>query len=121
MPENFLYARCRVNACGKIFEGQLSWDGVPHINTSANDFENKSPIIDLLQNHHLETGILSRHNSFLLFTSLAHALKPPMEEADVSLTFAEYPLAVGVIGVSRQRNVTLFLKTDPSACDKIDP
>jgi len=106
MPERYLYARCREEGCDKIFEGQLSWTG--------QDCQGKSPLIDLLQQHHLETDILAQHNSFVLFIDKNSAEKSPQEEADPLSAYRYFPLSIGVIIVTRQRNIAFSLRSDPT-------
>lgn len=113
MPEKFLYARCRVTDCGKIFEGNLTWDGTPG-DADVYDQDGKSPLVDLLQQHHLETGLLSKHNNFVIFITKEHAMIPPNQNAGPYMVYRESPFAVASLGVTRQRNIAFSLRLDPT-------
>lgn len=111
MPEKKLFARCVEVDCGKIFEEQLSWTGSPG-GAHVYDFEFRSPLIDLLQHHHLETGLLAQHNLYALFVSQEDALQPPLEKYDIR-DYHRFPKLIGSLGVTRQRQVSFFLLREP--------
>ena len=63
----------------------------------------------LLQQHHLQTGLLSKHNSFALFIKKEHAMIPPNQNANPYLVYQEYPSAIAFLGVTRKRNRSNFV------------
>jgi hypothetical protein len=112
MPEKYVYAVCEVEDCKKIFEGQISYDGI----TGAATLDTRpelSPLIDILQEHHLETGITSRHNHFILFTRREDTNEEPNLDVDRTLIYSRYKKTIGFIGVTRQRNVAFTLVREP--------
>lgn len=112
MPEKKLYALCVERGCGEIFEEKLSWHGKPG-GVRVYDFEFKSPLIDLLQHHHLETGLLSQHNHYALFASLDDAQQPPLEQFNIR-DYHRFPKLIGTLGVTRQRQISFFLLKEPT-------
>jgi hypothetical protein len=116
MPEAYVYLRCETG--GELFEGKISWYGEPGINADL-DRWNCTTLINLLQDHHLETNLYVQHNRYVIFDSKEQAEHPDTSSDSTqfdqlnAVYFRRYPSAVGHLTVTRQGNTAFHLQREP--------